>query len=665
MSRLTRFTVSVAALTLIGANECEACIGSSYAPREYYMFRVYDKTDKSELQASNLELWQKMTSSGIPLEDIEEAVYKYTLTQTISAFYGNEQKNQFILWVNKKYDQEIKDFLILAKKNEELRLRRNSKWYYPRKNDPLDLDLAKVAAVAMEYNGKRLGDRYALQAVRALYTLGKMEQMIEYWNKNESRFPEGTIKNMARDYVAGACVKTGNLAQAKTLYFKSGNYGSMYEHCRPGGDNLLECLAMFCPDKQSTFSLIQDNVHNHESGDFSSYSIDELIKVCNIAQANPICKKKAQWYYTEAFLHDLLGDSFKASSVLRYAEAAGGDPFIKGSVKILRMYLDAKNLPFDASYKAKLTRDLRWLCSMIENNIDNPDANTDEAVYRMHANISHYYWNDMLRKIALGYICPKLLEQGDNVLALHLSNVADNFFISFNDSIKEERYPQAYSYWGNYHDFSDNFFRLMDSLDIKDLRAYVASLESPRTPLERLLGERSYKDMDYLNDIVGTRYLREFNYPEAVSWLSKVSASYQERLNVRKYMRRLPFEYEMTKSATEIPNYKLSFAKEMVRLENIVYSYEHSMGATADEAGAAMVRMSIGMNSSYNYCWALTHYGKEYDDWHDDEEVMNLAKANASFMRWKGFATIKSPEAKSKAYMSICRCDRARDYVRN
>lgn len=70
-----------------------------------------------------------------------------------------------------------------------------------------------------------------------------------------------------------------------------------------------------------------------------------------------------------------------------------------------------------------------------------------------------------------------------------------------------------------------------------------------------------------MNEILGTRYLRAQDYVNAVGALSKVSPSYQYRMNLVPYMNRLPFVFLPTRSAVA-PDYKLSFARQMLQYRN-------------------------------------------------------------------------------------------------
>lgn len=60
-----------------------------YSPSEYYTFRIYDDSklydyneDGERLPKSttiqNCELWQRLTSTDIPLKDIHSVVYRYS-----------------------------------------------------------------------------------------------------------------------------------------------------------------------------------------------------------------------------------------------------------------------------------------------------------------------------------------------------------------------------------------------------------------------------------------------------------------------------------------------------------------------------------------------------------------------------------------------------------
>lgn len=101
--------------------------------------------------------WQKATSETIPLEDIYQVVYKMDLKQFEDIYDKREVKydNKFVEWITKK-DSAILDFLLLAKTNEYIRLKRNSRWYYPSMRIGAGMTLDEIAEKALSKKEDRL-----------------------------------------------------------------------------------------------------------------------------------------------------------------------------------------------------------------------------------------------------------------------------------------------------------------------------------------------------------------------------------------------------------------------------------------------------------------------------------------------------------------------------
>ena len=161
------------------------------------MYRVHEKNAevKPDERKENCRLWQKLSSEEIPLEDIEKVVYKYTLDQ-MKDMMTVKDPNAFASWIRKNNDMEIYEFLKLAKICERTRGLMNDPWYYPSKNDGTFMSLIEIEEKAKEYSGSRLKDRYALQAVRAMFSAKRYKECIEYWEGIKDCLPEGLIKNM-------------------------------------------------------------------------------------------------------------------------------------------------------------------------------------------------------------------------------------------------------------------------------------------------------------------------------------------------------------------------------------------------------------------------------------------------------------------------------------
>ena len=614
-----------------------ACWDSWYAPGGYYMYRVYDRSASSDNGISTLNLksqncieWQKLTSYTIPLSDIYQVVYDMSLEEYELMHNNPEQdyENEFAQWITKN-DRSILDFLLLAKTNEYIRFRINSRWYYPSMKIGARMTLEEVAEQALAVTDKRLRDRYLLQAVRALFTLGKYKECIEIWENEVLDLPEENLmKRHIRDYIAGALHHVGSTKSAQ-YFAEIGDVQSLL-YCSGRERRKLspvEALALVCeyaPNSNYIPKALYEIVHKTETK-FESYYNSyfhypdmeyELYDLCLAMGQNSKTENQAMWYYTAAYLSDFLGEVHHASKLLDKAEAARSTPFIDESIAVLRMYVDAKRLPYNATYENKLYKQLQWLDKMIVNNMTDEVRTEVASGYKLYSFESFYYWNDMLRRILLAEVCPRMIQAGKLVRALQLANMADNYIynivgykeetywdsntdsvLNMRFSIDEYRYSKDYS---NPIDYSNHFFETIDSLGVDVAIAYLDNVEHSAQPFDKYLNARGYTNKDYLYDIVGTQCLRQMRYGEAVKYLGRVSTQYINHSNVYIYYE--PFA-AVPKETEYIEEFKFDFAREM-------YSLEQSIQLATDPGRKAqmMIKFAMGLRNSFDWCWGLTQY---------------------------------------------------------
>ena len=245
------------------------------------------------------------------------------------------------------------------------------------------------------------------------------------------------------------------------------------------------------------------------------------------------------WYYTAAFIDHLLGHNFYASLLLEKAESSKGSKFIKESVKVLKIYLDALG-PYNNSYESKMLNGVKWLEIMVIEHLDEGlSATISNGIYYTSINQSYFYWNDMLRKIVHSGIVPRLLESNKDALAIAYSNMADNLIfnlvgeIDLSWSSSQRMTIQEYREAGDFNDidYSNMTFGLLDSIRVESIVRYVENLRKPDNDMFQYLNSKGYTDEDFFCDIIGTRMIREMRYSEAEAWLAKVSPSFQNQLN--------------------------------------------------------------------------------------------------------------------------------------
>ena len=417
---------------------------------------------------------------------------------------------------------------------------------------------------------------------------------------------------------------------------------------------------MYCPDNPYILEILQEYVSRLELyGVFSENHglTDAFFDLCMRAVRHS--NDPAPWLYTASFLKNQMGQPYVALNILERAEKCDASSFLKESIRVLRILIEAQIYPYNKAYESKLLNDLKWLDAKLQNNITERVKEETASIYSLKFCYSYYYWNDMMRRLVLGTVCPRMIEAGKAPLALLLANYADNRLMMTVNRIEiygEEgqtcfigldEYRKSPKYFNNF-DFSNHYFRMLDTAPLNYLIQYESLLKSPSTAIERFLQVRSYVDSDYLMDIIGTRYIRELKYSKAVEYLSKVSDGYQKRLNTSVYMDFDPFEIK-THNVKTSSAYKLDFARKMV-------NYEHSVqnGTDDDIKGEALINMGLGIRSSFMSCWALTHYSKsEYNPWFEDKYTLDkIAYANS--LMEQGLAILKDPELAARYHQSLC-----------
>ncbi len=682
----------ISLFAILATSEALACWDSWYDPSGYYMYRVYEKAPTPKMAIgknfpdieANCIGWQKLSSGTIPLEDIYKVIYTIPLKelQKICSSSKVKHNNKFVQWIAQK-DRALLDCILLAKTNEYIRVKHNSRWYYPTMNIGIDMTLEDVVEKALTAKDVRLRDRYLLQAVRALFSLTRYEECVALWDNEVLKLPEDNLmRQLIQPYIAGAEFRLNHTDRAMEYFAHIGDVESLYYCANQLGHQtskvgILEMVCRYAPNSPYIAQSLQRYIREVEpdGATFGSYGSgyaeeQERARRDRIKWLRPFCLKMAKnskvenqalWYYTAAFLSDLAGETATASYQLSLAEKSKSSAYIDESIKVLRIYLDAKLSKYDASYEAKLFEQIKWLDSKIAGNINDEVRYEVHRGYKLYSGESFYYWNDMLRRIVLAEVCPRMLKAGKTTRALQLANMADNRLFSLVDrrelygwietkdgyeySVENSYTLKQYRYSENFNsiDYSNHFFEMVDSLGANSAKRYLQNVMNPTSEYDRYLNARGYTGMDYLNDIVGTQYIREMRYGKAVKYLSKVSDAYNKHhLNV--IMQYDPFSVEREDLSYECDT-RLEFAQKM-------YSLEQKIKTTTspNEKAMNMFRFAIGLRNSFDRCWPLTQYyrGSSYwgcvigfkRDWESDQYTKSaLNKVNQMIASASSMAT--------------------------
>ena len=656
-----------------------ACGPWYYDPSEYYMFRISENylsgpSYKHEFNygaEENCQLWQQQTSKDIPLSHIYTVVYGKNATSVWieDLLYHkrskwilsvDEEENRFCKWLWK--DEEATEFLLLAKQCEETRDRMASPWYYPSKKDPEKLSLEQIVERADEYEGKRFIDRYLLQTERALFSLHDYDECINRWNEVGQSLPDNIIRRLTLRYVAGAYYNIGDIKTAIKLFGEAGDVESVLCCAEKTGDSYLNAMYEYAPSSRDLRDAVERIVLSAEQELWDGYSseLEEGTRE-KLEQVRALAIRIASegrvddpdlWYYTAAFIDHLQGHNSDASWLLAKAESSKGSEYIKESIRVLKIYLDALG-PYNSSYDSKILDGVKWMERKIVEHLDEGrSATISYGMYYTGINQSYFYWNDMLRKIVHSGIVPRLLKSNKDALAIAYSNMADNLIynlvgeVDSSWSSSQRMTVQEYREEGAFNslDYSNMTFGLLDSIKVESIIRYVDNLKRPESDTYRYLNSKGYTNEDYFNDVIGTRMIREMRYPEAEAWLAKVSPSFQNQLNTFRegYLSFDPFSHEL-KRIRESADLKYNFAREMASLEKAISDTQNP-----DRKAILMSRFATGLKNSVGNCWALSFYGLSSSDYDEDYNT------NSLFLRAqrKGFDRAEKMFATA---LSICR----------
>lgn len=627
--RSIRFTLAISILFAVATQVAEACGYDYYYPRCYYMFRVMDLEGEpcddpfayNKGAKDNCREWQRLAGSGVPLEDIYQVVYKIPLEpfdslRTAKSYNGG---NRFMLWLRAD-GGDAAEFLYVAKVNEVVRGKYNSPWYYPtmRMGGPMTLD--EIVDKSLSQSG-RLRDRWLLQAMRAMFTLGRYDQCIQLWKEDISSLPEDNLmRRMAAGYAAGSHYRTGHNEEALQLYAWAGDAWGMFacvdEKDKGSFVDKLRFVYEYSPNNDYLREELQRYIRHLEPtghyywGDTKRDVPEEALQLKSLAlqiAQDSMVEDRAMWLYAAAFIADLQGNAREASGILARAEKAPASRVVKESVKVMRMYLDAKTMAYDSRYEQHLLAQLRWLDAKVAANLSQRVA---DKVYNIDSNQSFYYWNDMMRRIVLGEICPRMLDAGKPVRALQLAGMAEFRLVN----LLERNGSFAFPAWASdfrWHNYSNDFFIMADTIDLRSLKTYHARLYNPVDAFDTFTNARG-KGASYVADIIGTRCLRAMDYATAVQYLGQVSNATKAELNVE--MDSYPFDLS-NKRIDGGKDFRLQFAREMLTLQQGM-----KREGDPDSRAKMMVRYATGLRNSFGKCWELTQYYK----WTSDTETDGL-----------------------------------------
>ncbi|MDE6085755.1 MAG: hypothetical protein K2G40_05070 [Muribaculaceae bacterium] len=593
---------------------------------DFFCIREPKKLSQFERE-ENLKLWQSLTSTRIPLQDIEQVVYKDSRDKFdgLIGWEKNQTSNQMYAYINNSWDSEVMDFLLRAKSIEEKWAKKKSPWYFPSRRDYRDEfdDFKYDIERCKDYKGSRLKDRYALQVVRALFASRQYENCIEYFDSVFPQFPDDNLmKRMAQRYVAGCWSRLGDDSErVDSIFAMAGDVWSL-KNPRP-----VEFMLRHNPNAPQIMEYIRSTYNT------PGY-LGDVVPVAKAVLNDKRVVNKGDWAYLLAYYYNEFFND--AATARKYMNKALQEKFSTPELHDLARAYGIK-IKANAGDVSNLLSDLKWLKTKCD--VINPDGlewvrRTDNIIYE---NCIPPLWRK--KDYATAILLASYANLGTGVT---MQPVDDKQWYSRRvQSIAEQRASEKDF---NRYDYGSLSFQLMETLTSSQL-AVVYSQMIQDTPLYNFLRKDIRNDRDYYYELIGTLALREENYERALNYLSKVSNKYLRTTNIYKegYLNRDPFKgfpaewkdfagesFKRESAAGTIDDCaapkeaaKLRFARRMLKYKNLMHR-----GKTADERAWARMMYAIGRENATDRCWALNYYSRgefctnlfypSLMDWEDD-----------------------------------------------
>lgn len=633
MSNLRTF---IATLFLCITGFVFACWYPTYEPQYYLTYNLTDESESQTHTADMIQMWRNLMPETTDNE-IKSLIYSdgYSIAN-IRALKLTPSLNAAL-----RKDSELHDYVVLMRQVADECDKTVDPWYFYYDNDPKLHKLDSLAQVAKDRINGRYGDRYAVQAARALKALKRYDDIIAI-SQNHS-FQDDDLHTLFDENLASAFYYTGNYDKAIDIYRKSGDEISLRWTLEKLGEEsnplaLARQLSMAKGNEVAIANLLQEHIRNLEvRSDKNNYwgnyklspiEVGNLLSTAKDAASNVLECYKPIWQYTEGFAYLInLVDYEKADSVFAQIDLAKASTHLKNQVRTLRFIAQSYIRPYGDDYKRWFAREASWLCERgkvmlnakraeraASVNSDGFDLSyrpeewyqsfCENVLFFRNTHQSYCYPLDMLHRAADCIVVPKMLVAADTVIALQLLDLVDHAGLS------DEEIKMVDS-----HGSASACFALECGADIVKEAQSSLNTNTPWATLMRNNGSiASFPDR--WNDLIGTLLLAEARYTEAAEFFNAVTSQYAATRSSKAYdTNRNPFAFQFisdqwcrakeTHMEADEPYYKKWFANRMSSLQNTM----ENKALPANERAAAGVEYAVGMANSVYPCWSLTQYG--------------------------------------------------------
>lgn len=569
-----------------------ACV-SRFVSR-YYIYYV-PGSSYVDIDARNARLageWSRLLGVKVTGSDVNTLAYE-------SGDLKRESDNAIVRACLSGRNRQALNYLrLLIECNGELGLSYDE-WDYPSK-EKIAAHKSKIRQYLSVARGRlagKLGRQYRLMAMRCAFDLKSYALCAELWKgmpKDNSVFYD-----IARNLYAGVLYRTGAKAEAFAIYSEMGDEQSAsWCAARTGSVEGVEnfyrtdcnspvlpfLIRQFCNNVQETVDAVADSLDN-DYFDMTAFrkinnaTQERFIDLALRAAANPGVKDKKQWLNAAALIRYYNGNNEAAAALMSQAANAPGTDGSELCSRYISMFVDAARAQSDARFRELTIDNIAWL---------------DSRRSDRHA-------ADMLTRMVFEVVAPRFrnARMTNDLLATYAVYWRSN--------------PAACKSWNS--NYSDDYYTALFSLPLDSVLQWKEFLQPANSGKWAPLLARLAPQTDYLNDLIGTRYIRLSRWEDAAAYLGKVPVSFLREQNIAPYAALRSFKgYAWSAPRERVDEYnfkgtlsrnaKLDFCNYIMELEKSPDSYERDMKLAS----------ACFLISGRGKCWWISDYGyRTYD----------------------------------------------------
>lgn len=624
---MKRFIISSLLVLLCRLNGL-AC-GPMDPVHNYYIFSVFNPEYYSAGFEDRLyDFWKRYT--GEKRTEAELRATGQDIWDYGDLFFGNGCRYIFQA-AHRKHDKLMEHYIGMLVSYDHANSIVEDSWDYPTKDELANRSkvLRKIAEKAKEKVNTRLAPQFCLLYMRANLQLERYQENYDFWNQRARKLPPSVFRDYCENLYANAQLHLGwakdeekLVRKACDIYARQGDELSLMWLLRnyrnaagirkiysqdPNSPSLVYLIQQFVNGAQETVDQNGSREEIEWVGLPPTYEpdIDRFLTFSRQVVTEGRTRVPCLWLSAAAMLRYLKGDYRQAMADADRAVLANGSERMHDNARCIRLLVSTKCNSLTPEYTRYLRKEFEWLDSKTQECRPSPDWEN--------------YYAFVKDRVASMNLIPKYRAEGRKEVALLLKGAIEPdwgyAFDRFND---DEPRHSAYS----------EYVASLDSLTADEMAGYARYLQSqPADEFERYLISQNYRGRLYFTDYIGTKYLAEGRFAEALRYLKRVPMLYVNGYNDA--YPRCSFDFTQPRWLVhqvdndeggygedyQLPvlagNYRVDFCRDMLQLQS---RYRLAGTDTLRRDLAYELAKRYYQASVYGDCWYISRYEVSWTD---------------------------------------------------